>query len=160
MQLLIAAIGRLKQGPERDLALHYARRIDAAGPSVAIGPVTVVELPESRAATAGLRKSDEAARLISAVAAAEIIIALDEAGKPLPSRQFADTLGRLRDDGCARVAFVLGGPDGHGPGLLAKASRRMSFGPMTLPHGLARIVALEQIYRAVTLLAGHPYHRD
>jgi len=160
MQLLIAAVGKLKQGPERDLALHYTKRIDAAGSGVALGPVTVMELAESRAATVDLRKADEAGRLLTSAGKAETLFVLDEAGKPVSSRQFSDALGKLRDDGCARAAFLIGGPDGHGSALRQKASRVVSFGPMTLPHGLARIILLEQIYRAVTLLSGHPYHRD
>lgn len=160
MQLLVVAIGRLKQGPERDLALHYAKRIDAAGRVVALGPLGVVELAESRAATAELRKAEEAGRLLAAAAKADTLIALDETGNGSSSRQFAQLLGKLRDDGCGRLAFAIGGPDGHGPDLRAMASRSLSLGSLTLPHGLARIVILEQIYRAVTLLSGHPYHRD
>jgi 23S rRNA (pseudouridine1915-N3)-methyltransferase len=165
MQLLVAAVGRLKQGPERDLALHYAKRIEAAGPGIAIGPMTLTELVESRAATADLRKADEAERLLTALAKAETLIVLDETGKPSTSRQFADTLGKLRDEGCARLGFALGGPDGHAvmmrsPLGHARTVKVMSLGPMTLPHGLARIILLEQIYRSVTLLSGHPYHRD
>ena len=165
MQFLIAAVGKLKQGPERDLALHYAKRIDAAGPGVALGPLAVAELAESRAATAELRKADEAERLLTALAKAETLIVLDETGKPSSSRQFADTIGKLRDEGCGKLGFALGGPDGHAAMMLsplghARTVRVMSLGLMTLPHGLARIVLLEQTYRAVTLLSGHPYHRD
>ncbi len=160
MQLLIAAVGRLKQGPERDLALHYAKRIDAAGPGVALGPIAIVELAESRAASVPLRKADEAERLLASAAKVETMIVLDETGKPSSSRQFADYLGKLRDDGCGKLGFVIGGPDGHGAAVLARASRNLSLSSMTLPHGLARIMLLEQIYRAVTLLSGHPYHRD
>jgi 23S rRNA (pseudouridine1915-N3)-methyltransferase len=160
VQLLIAAVGKLKQGPERDLALHYAKRIDAAGPGVALGPVAISELPESRAATVEQRKADEAERLLVAGGKAEAWFVLDETGKALTSRQFADAIGKLRDDGCSRAAFLIGGPDGHGPAVRQRATRMLSFGSMTLPHGLARIVLLEQLYRAVTLLSGHPYHRD
>lgn len=165
MQLLIAAVGRLKQGAERDLALHYGKRVDAAGPGVAIGPMTLTELAESRAATSELRKADEAERLLIALAKADTLIVLDETGKPSGSRQFAETLTKLRDEGCGRLGFALGGPDGHAQMMRsplghARSLRVMSLGPMTLPHGLARVVLLEQIYRAVTLLSGHPYHRD
>ena len=160
MHLLIAAVGRLKQGPERELADRYAKRISAAGAGVALGPLDMAELPESRAATAELRKADEAARLGGALARCEAVIALDEAGKPLTSRQFAEMLRKLRDDGTPRLGFAIGGPDGHGEPLRKSAARVLSFGPMTLPHGLARVVLLEQIYRAITLISGHPYHRD
>lgn len=160
MHLLIAAVGRLKQGPDRELAAHYRARIDAAGRSLALGPTDVAELPESRATTAQLRKSDEAARLMMVAAKAEFLIALDETGKSLTSRAFAELIRKHRDGGCSRLAFAIGGPDGHGPDLKKHAAATVSLGPMTLPHGLARIVLLEQIYRAVTLIGGHPYHRD
>ena len=160
MHLLIAAVGRLKQGPERDLAGHYSGRIGVAGRSLVLGPVEIAELAESRAATADLRKADEAARLTIATAKAEIVIALDEAGKPQTSRAFAELIRKHRDGGCARLAFAIGGPDGHGPELKRRAAAVVSLGAMTLPHGLARIVLLEQIYRAVTIVGGHPYHRD
>ena len=160
MHLLIAAVGRLKQGPERELADRYAARIAAAGRSLALAGPEIVELAEGRGATADLRKMDEAARLITATAKAEVLVALDDTGKSLTSRAFADVLRQKRDEGCARLAFAIGGPDGHGSELKRKAALTLSLGAMTLPHGLARIVLLEQIYRAVTLLAGHPYHRD
>ena len=160
MHLLIAVIGRLKQGPERDLALHYAERISAAGRSVALAPLEIAELVEGRGATADLRKADEAGRLLGAAAKAEVIVGLEETGKTMTSRAFAEYLRTKRDGGCARMAFAIGGPDGHGAELKRKASLILSLGAMTLPHGLARIVLLEQIYRAVTIIGGHPYHRD
>lgn len=160
MQLIVAAIGRLKQGPERELAAHYAGRIEAAGPGVALVPLSIVELAEGRGATIELRKADEAERLLAALAKAETIVALDETGKAQSSRQFAEFLRAQRDNGCSRLAFVLGGPDGHGAALRQRAGRLLGLGPMTLPHGLARLIVLEQIYRAVTILSGHPYHRD
>ena len=160
MQLIVAAVGRLKQGPERELAAHYAARIDAAGPGVSLGPMSVIELAEGRGATADLRKSDEALRLIAALAKIETVVALDETGKAQTSRQFAEFIRTQRDGGCSRLAFVIGGPDGQGLPLRQRAARVLSLGPMTLPHGLARLIVLEQIYRAVTILSGHPYHRD
>jgi len=160
MHLLIAAVGRLKQGPERELAQHYAGRVGAAGRSHAFAPLEIAELPESRAATPELRKADEAGRLLSAAGKAESLVMLDETGKPLTSRAFAEFLRTNRDGGCARMAFVIGGPDGHGAEIKRKAALILPLGAMTLPHGLARIVLLEQIYRAVTIISGHPYHRD
>ena len=160
MQLLIAAIGRLKQGPERELAHHYAGRIDAAGPGVALAPLTIVELAEGRGPSPSLRKADEAERLLSTLGKAQALVVLDETGKPHSSRQFAALLALQRDSGCARLGFVLGGPDGLSPAWRQRATCVLPLGTMTLPHGLARIVVLEQIYRAVTILSGHPYHRD
>ena len=160
MHLLIAAVGRLKQGPERELVSHYAGRIEAAGRSHALGPLEIVELPESRAATADLRKVDEAARLLNAAGKAEALVVLDETGKPATSRAFAEFLRVKRDGGCARIALAIGGPDGHGAEIIRKSALVLQLGAITLPHGLARIVLLEQIYRAVTIIGGHPYHRD
>ena len=160
MHLLIAAVGRLKQGPERDLASHYAARVEAAGRSHALAPLEIAELPEGRGSTADLRKADEAARLCTAAGKAEALVVLDETGKTQTSRAFADFLRMRRDGGCARLAFAIGGPDGHGPEIRRKAALVLSLGAMTLPHGLARIILLEQIYRAVTIISGHPYHRD
>jgi len=160
MRLLIAAVGRLKQGPEHDLAAHYAERIETAGRSHAFGPLAIAELVEGRGATVDLRKADESKRLLAAVAKAELLVTLDEAGKPLGSRAFAEFLRSHRDAGCPQLAFAIGGPDGHGPEIRRKAANVLSLGAMTLPHGLARIILLEQIYRAVTILGGHPYHRD
>jgi 23S rRNA (pseudouridine1915-N3)-methyltransferase len=160
MHLLIAAVGRLKQGPERDLADHYASRIEAAGRSHALGPLEILELTEGRAATASLRKTGEASRLLGAIAKADALVVLDETGKPLASRGFAEFLRVRRDSGCAKLAFAIGGPDGHAQDIKRGAGLVLSLGAMTLPHGLARIILLEQIYRAVTIIGGHPYHRD
>jgi 23S rRNA (pseudouridine1915-N3)-methyltransferase len=89
-----------------------------------------------------------------------VLIALDEGGKNLDSRTFAERIARWRDDGITELALAIGGADGHGPVLLAKANLRLAFGPMTWPHQLARLMLAEQLYRAVTILSGHPYHRD
>jgi 23S rRNA (pseudouridine1915-N3)-methyltransferase len=159
VRLLIAAVGRLKDGPDRALYERYAGRIDAAGRSVALGPLTLAEIPESRAADAGRRRQEEAERLRAAARSADILVALDEAGKGRSSTDFARWLATLRDGGTATLAFAIGGPDGHGADLLEAARARLSLGPMTLPHGLARVVLSEQLYRAATILAGHPYHR-
>jgi 23S rRNA (pseudouridine1915-N3)-methyltransferase len=86
-------------------------------------------------------------------------VCLDPGGEPLSSEAFAALLAKFRDDGTEGVAFMIGGADGLGRDALAKAVKRLSLGLMTLPHGLARVVLAEQIYRAATILAGHPYHR-
>jgi 23S rRNA (pseudouridine1915-N3)-methyltransferase len=159
MKLLIAGIGRLKAGPERDLFQHYADRLNAAGRGVGIGPLEFIELPEARGGSKAQRTLDEAARLIARAGDSHRIV-LDETGKGLSSRAFAQALQVARDGGIRRVAFLLGGADGHGHAARDCADLLLSLGPMTLPHGLARIVLAEQIYRAITLIAGHPYHRD
>ncbi|MCC7252858.1 23S rRNA (pseudouridine(1915)-N(3))-methyltransferase RlmH [Hyphomicrobium sp.] len=158
MRLSIVAVGRLKDGPERELYLKYAKRIDDTGRNVALGPVKLTEIAEARQASAAQRRADEAQRL--AVAAdADFVVLLDEGGTALGSEAFARLLATRRDEGRRTTAFLIGGPDGHGGAARAKAQLVLSLGPMTLPHGLARIVLAEQIYRAATILSGHPYHR-
>jgi len=159
MRLSIVAVGRLKDGPERELYLKYAKRIDDAGRGVALGPLTLAELPEARQTGTAQRRADEAARLLEAAKAADVRVLLDETGKTFGSEAFARWLGARRDEGQRAIAFLIGGPDGHGPEAIAQAHLKLSLGPMTLPHGLARIVLAEQLYRAATILSGHPYHR-
>lgn len=159
MRLSIVAVGRLKDGPERELYLKYAKRIDEAGRGVALGPLTLSELAEARQASAAQRRADEASRLIASSENADFTVLLDEGGKTLSSEAFARYLAARRDEGRRVMAFLIGGPDGHGDGAREKAQLTLSLGPMTLPHGLARIVLAEQLYRATTILSGHPYHR-
>jgi 23S rRNA (pseudouridine1915-N3)-methyltransferase len=159
MRLLIAAVGKLKQEPERELVAHYLGRAASAGRALGFAHFDAIEIPESKAATAALRAQAEAAVLLAKSTFAHDIVALDPRGDQLDSEAFASMLRRLRDDGKPGLTFVIGGADGLGNDLLAKAQRRLSLGAMTLPHGLARVVLAEQIYRAMTILAGHPYHR-
>ena len=159
MRLILAAAGRLKDGAERDLCARYVERFDAAGRAIGLGPVTLAELTESKAASAELRKADEAVRLLKSSATADVRVALDERGKTLTSEAFAKWIAGKRDAGTRTLGFLIGGPDGHGPEALKAAEMKLSLGPMTFPHGLARIVLVEQLYRAVTILSGHPYHR-
>jgi 23S rRNA (pseudouridine1915-N3)-methyltransferase len=159
MRLIIAAIGRLKDGPDRELAERYIKRLQQAGRAVSFSPVEVIELPEARADNVDVRKSDEAARLLAKLAGVEYVVAMDEHGRSIRSDTFAMLLAKQRDTGTGSLAFVVGGPDGHGPGLLARANYTLTLSALTLPHGLARIVLAEQLYRATTILTGHPYHR-
>jgi 23S rRNA (pseudouridine1915-N3)-methyltransferase len=160
MRLTLAAVGKLKPGPDRDLFERYWDRLDASGRKIGISAIRLVELPESRSANAIERKADEALRLLGAARDGAEIIALDETGRAQSSESFAVHIGRRRDDGCAELAFLIGGPDGHGPAVRARAKLVLNLGTLTLPHGLARIVLAEQLYRATTILAGHPYHRS
>ena len=158
MRLIVAAVGRLKNA-ERELFDRYAERFDASGRALGLGPLKLSEINESRAATATLRSGDEAVRLMKAAGPAEVRVVLDATGRALSSEAFARLLAESRDGGAKEMAFLIGGPDGHGPAVLDAATLELSLGPMTLPHGLARIVLAEQLYRAATILAGHPYHR-
>ena len=159
MRLLIAAIGRLKQGPERELFAHYLARAEASGRKLGLTPIASIEIVESKAQTAPARKDAEAHALLAKIPQAHKLVCLARSGEALGSEAVTRLLATYRDSGAAGAVFVIGGADGLGPGALAKADKVLSLGPMTLPHGLARIVLAEQIYRATTILAGHPYHR-
>lgn len=102
--------------------------------------------------------TDESQRLLSKLGDTALVI-LDERGKSLTSDAFAAFLRRRRDSGSNALAFVIGGPDGHGTPIRERASDTLSFGAMTMPHGLARVLLAEQLYRAATIISGHPYHR-
>ncbi len=156
MLITIAAVGKLKAGPERELYDRYVGRAGSAGRSLGL-TFNTREFTESRAGSPDARKHQEAESLL---AVGGVTVALDENGKTLDSRAFAERLAKWRDDGTGGITFALGGPDGHGPALLQKSALRLAFGPMTWPHQLARIMLAEQLYRAVTILSGHPYHRD
>ena len=159
MRIHVGAVGRLKAGPERRLAEAYLERTSLLGRSSGIGPLSLAEIPESRAATASLRLADEAARLNAALPAEAVTVALDSGGRDVTSEEFAALIGRWRDGGTATLAFIIGGPDGLAAEVKAMAGYRLAFGRMTWPHRLARIMLLEQIYRSVTILINHPYHR-
>lgn len=159
MRILIVAVGRLKDDPERNIVDRYVTRFGQTGGAIGLGPLKFIELPESRAATADLRKADESARVLKAVAGVGLILALDGEGRHYTSEVFAGLIGKQRDGGQKTAAFLIGGPDGHGLDIAKSATYRLSLGAMTLPHGLARVVLAEQLYRAATILAGHPYHR-
>jgi len=150
----------MKQGPERELVARYLERAVATGRPLGLTGFDVAELAESRAGSATSRKADEAKALQSGIGEGAVIIALDERGKLIGSDAFAKLLARWRDDGKPAAAFVLGGADGLDPGLVANADLTLSFSPLTWPHQLARIMLAEQLYRATTILSGHPYHRE
>jgi 23S rRNA (pseudouridine1915-N3)-methyltransferase len=159
VRLTLGAVGRLKAGADRELFDRYWGRLEVSGRQVGISSVRLVELTESKAAGVAERKADEAERLLKAAGTDAEIICLDEAGKALTSPKFAHHVARLRDDGRPDLVFLIGGPDGHGPAVVSRAKLILNLGTLTLPHGLARIVLAEQLYRATTILSGHPYHR-
>ena len=159
MRIHVGAVGRLKAGPERKLADAWLERAAALGRSAGITAVGIAEIPESRAATAALRMADEAARLRAGVAGEAVMVALDSGGRDVSSEEFAALVGNWRDGGTGTLAFLIGGPDGLAPDIKATAAHCIAFGRMTWPHRLARIMLLEQVYRSVTILINHPYHR-
>jgi 23S rRNA (pseudouridine1915-N3)-methyltransferase len=160
MRLTIAAVGRLKRGPERDLVARYHERALKAGRSVGFRAVDLVEINESPARDAARRMTEESIAIASVIPDGATIVVLDERGETLGSQAFTDVLRRWRDNGREAVVFVIGGPDGIAGNLRDRAELRLAFGAATWPHQLVRVMLLEQIYRAVTILSGHPYHRE
>jgi 23S rRNA (pseudouridine1915-N3)-methyltransferase len=158
MRVEILAIGRLKDDAEAEIVSRYRKRFDQTGRACGLGPMNIMDFAESRAATANGRKAQEADRLLNA-AGTSALIALEVDGRCLSSEAFADHLRTLADRGTKSCAFLIGGPDGHGPAVRSGSALKLSLGPLTLPHGLARVVLTEQLYRAATILTGHPYHR-
>jgi 23S rRNA (pseudouridine1915-N3)-methyltransferase len=159
MLIAVHAVGRMKAGPEQELAARYFDRLAKSGPAIGLEFAGVVEIAEARSQAAEERRRDEAARLRAGIAANAALILLDERGKSFTSEQFAGRIAGLRDGGRRNAAFVIGGPDGLDPGFRGDAELILSFGQLTWPHQLARIMLAEQLYRAVTILTGHPYHR-
>jgi 23S rRNA (pseudouridine1915-N3)-methyltransferase len=159
MRLIVATVGRLKDGPERILFEKYRDRFEPLAKRLGLAPVTWHEIGESRAADTTKRRDEEGTALLKLTREAQFLIALDERGKPLTSDAFAKTLARTRDGGAKAAGIVIGGPDGLSQAVRDGAQLQLALGAMTLPHGLARIVLAEQLYRAATILSGHPYHR-
>ena len=160
MRIVIGAIGRLKAGPESQLCARYRDRFDATARQLGLGRIELIELPESRASRAPDRCADEAARLLQKLPSDRFTVVLDETGTTTDSPTFASWIAHNRDNGAAAISFLIGGPDGHGAAIGETADKTLNFGQMTLPHGLARVVLFEQLYRAATILSGHPYHRS
>jgi 23S rRNA (pseudouridine1915-N3)-methyltransferase len=159
MRLIIISIGRLKQGPERELAERYRGRFDDIGRKLGYRSLDIHEIAESRARDPATRMSEEAAAMTAAMPENSTLIALDERGDNIDSTAFARQLGRWRDEQVANGVFAIGGADGLSPELRRNAQLRMAFGAATWPHQMVRVMLLEQIYRAATILSGHPYHR-
>jgi len=155
MRLTIAAVGRLGRGPEHDLVSDYLARAGQTGRALALGPVAVTEIDERKARD----PAAQAARLAAAIPDGAPVVALDERGETLGSPAFAALLAGYRDAGRAETVFLIGGADGLEASLRARAGRVLSLGPMVWPHRLVRVMLAEQIYRAVSILAGTPYHR-
>jgi 23S rRNA (pseudouridine1915-N3)-methyltransferase len=156
VKISIAAVGRIKAGPEQIMLNDYLNRAALAGRSLALGPFSVVEVDERKAQT----PVAQSARLVEAIPADAVAIALDERGEVLSSKDFAKMLARLRDQGTGTVVFLIGGADGHSKKLRDRADRVLSFGPMVWPHMMVRAMLAEQLYRAVSILSGGPYHRE
>lgn len=159
MRLTVAAIGRMRAGPERTLYELYAERIARVGPQLGFSGPDLREFDEGRGRDTRSRTAREAEALLGAVPGGARLIALDEAGKAMGSADFARLLERWKDEGARDCVLAIGGPDGHDESLRKRAGLVLSLGAMTWPHLLARVMLAEQLYRAMTILSGHPYHR-
>jgi 23S rRNA (pseudouridine1915-N3)-methyltransferase len=151
VRVTVAAIGRDRVGPARELFEAYRKR--------SLWPLRLVEIAATSRQPLERRLADEALRLVQAVPEGALLVALDEHGRQLDSVAFAHRLGDWRDQGRSEIAFLIGGPDGLAASVLERADAVVALGPMTWPHRLVRVLLAEQLYRAQAILAGHPYHR-
>jgi len=154
VKLVIAAVGRIKPGPEASLIADYVKRFDWAGRSIGLGPLSIEEV-DAR----GKGQSEESALLAARIAVDDRVVILDERGKSLPSESFSKLVCDWRDDGVRCARFLIGGADGHTRDLRKRADLMISFGSATWPHMMVRAMLTEQLYRAVAIATGHPYHR-
>ena len=156
MKIRIIALGRAKAGPEKSLVETYRKRLTWTS--------ELIEL-EARKGITGAELMTAEAELIekalgTKASTKRVIIALDERGQNLPSRDFAKRITALGNQGYGELVFIIGGADGLARNIRDRAGLLLSFGSMTWPHMLVRVLLMEQIYRAQTIIAGHPYHRD
>jgi len=154
MKLIIAAVGRLKPGPEAALVEDYVKRFDGAGRSIGLGPLYVEE-HDAR----GKGQEEESALLAGRILSDDHVVILDERGKSFKSKDFSKLICGWRDDGVRCARFLIGGADGHTPELRNRADTLISFGSATWPHMMVRAMLAEQLYRAAAIATNHPYHR-
>ena len=159
MKIGIFAVGRLKAGPEKELAARYLDRFAKTGPAIGLEAGRMIEIAESRASSSETRKREEGGHLLKSLGENGLLVLLDERGKHLDSPAFSEMIGGFRDQGKREMTIVIGGADGLDPDLHARADAVICLGRMTWPHQLVRILIAEQLYRSVTILSGHPYHR-
>lgn len=160
MRIKLIALGRLKPGPEADLVKDYQRRFDGAAPGLGFGKLEIRELELKKRIDGPKRKALEGALVLDEIPAGAFVIALDERGKTETSKSFAGLLASKRDEGTRDLVLVIGGADGLSEDVRTRADRLLSFSPLTWPHMLVRVMASEQLYRALSILSGHPYHRE
>jgi 23S rRNA (pseudouridine1915-N3)-methyltransferase len=159
MRIIVAAIGRLKQGPETELAERYRKRAAQTGRNLGLRDVEIIEIRESRADEAGKRMLEESIALANVIPQNAVVVLLDGRGDNLDSAGLAGQLAKWRANDRQAVVFLIGGADGLAASLRDKADLRLAFGAATWPHQMVRVMLLEQLYRATTILTGHPYHR-
>jgi 23S rRNA (pseudouridine1915-N3)-methyltransferase len=159
MRIVVAAVGRLKKGPETELSERYRKRAIQTGRQLGLRDLEIIEIRESRAADASKRMIEESIALANVIPQNGAVVLLDSNGENLDSAGLASRLAKWRANGRPAIVFLIGGADGLAASLREKAELRLSFGTATWPHQLVRVMLLEQLYRATTILSGHPYHR-
>ena len=152
MRFTLVAVGRARAGPERALFDHYVSRLTS--------PFEVREVEEKKPLSGAELKRREADLIETAIPEGAYRVALDEKGKNLSSRELADKLAYLRDDGSRDLAFIIGGADGLERTFVDRCDLTLSLGRQTWPHMLVRALIAKQVYRAQCIQSGHPYHRD
>lgn len=155
MRVTLAAVGRIRSGPEAELARDYLHRFDRTGRRLGLGPSNVIEVEDRKHGG----PPREAELLTSAAPKGALTIALDERGRVLSSPDFAERLQAWADTGNQDACFFIGGADGLDRHLADSADFSLSFGRMVWPHMLVRVMLCEQLYRAASILSGSPYHR-
>lgn len=159
MQLSILAIGKMKSGPEAELLKRYIDRCEKTGRQLGFSGPKIYQWNESSANSADLRKCEESKLLAGSVKPGASLICLDEQGNDISSLELADLMRTLLDNSIPQICFAIGGPDGHSQAFRDNCAQVIRFGKMTWPHQFVRVMLAEQLYRAITILSGHPYHR-
>jgi len=160
MRLIVVAVGRLKEGPERTLAEAYRKRAQATGRALGLREIEIVEIRESRAQDAERRRTEESIAIANVIPDRATVVVLDQRGESLDSSALAALLREWRAEDRPAVCFIIGAADGLAAALYQRATLKLAFGAATWPHQLVRIMLLEQLYRAASIVAGHPYHRE
>jgi len=160
MRLQIAAIGGKPGASETTLISDYLKRANAIGRNIGFSGPEISALEAPRTLSGIKRQTREGAMLLEATPSAANLIALDEKGQNISSEKLATLIAKWRDDGVGHTTFAIGGADGHAQSVLDRATIKLSFGALTWPHMLVRVMLAEQIYRVMTILSGHPYHRS
>lgn len=159
MRLVLACVGRLKAGAERELVTRYFDRARATGRAVGLTQMDMTEVSESSARRPDDRMAEEGEALLAPFAAGARLYALDPRGRNVSSEELSRLIAEAREAAVPALGFLIGGADGLGEKVRTRASGLLAFGTATFPHQLVRVMLAEQVYRATTILTGHPYHR-
>lgn len=159
MMTVILCVGKLKEAYWRDAVAEYAKRLQRFGP---FSIIELADLPEPKnASAADIQKiiAQEGEAMLAQLKPRDYVVALCIDGKQRDSLAFADDIARIESTGAARAVFLIGGSNGLSPAVIGRANAKLSFSPMTFPHQLARVMLLEQLYRARKILANETYHK-